>query len=1249
MYSYLIKYRILALLLLVLLPEYLWSQSGSVSYVRQRNVHKEGVTSTSTLSTLPPLDMTQTTTYLDGIGRTSQTVVKQGSALLHDVIQPIEYDNLGRVTRSHLSYVDVAASDGSYKPNAFSSQASFWQNTNLTKTPSESHPYSITLPEASPLQRVKEQGSVGKIWNPTQKPDGTANGGDGKTTQTLYSLNTSTDNVRKWVYNSDTGAIIPSGNYSANTLSKLEVQGPDRATAGSVDRIQIFTDGRGQTILQRSFLGATLYDTYYVYDDFGQLQAIIPPRAVQEMGTTWNLLATPAATTPLTILEAYCYTFEYDERGRLIEKSVPGTGPAGTLRMVYDQLDRIIMTQDGRQRSGGKNEWTVIKYDIYGREIMTVLAQVVSTKTHQNLQHDARTATLVYETSSVVNTTEQYPATLTLNQPLDLPRTATATQAVILGSGFSFSGNDGIFEAKTQPQNTQNQQQVVYTTTQSFPNLNSTQWVTSHIVLNYTYYDNYSFIENGQGISNFQTFTNPTTDPNHFSTAEHPQAFSRNGQVEGQVTGGRVRVLSPNQNAGEVWLESALFYDDDFNVAQVQSDNYRGGRDIITTKYHFDGRMDKTLTVHRVDMNGDDTPEETTVAEWYTYTPAGQVDQVYHRVKNSSIASPQAQILAKMTYSELGEVIAKRLGVDAAGNCLQQVDYRSNIQGWLTRINDANLSTTDHPSGAAPNDLFGMELSYGARPAVSSFTAEYSGNITQIDWRSNIDLTRRTYQYNYDDLSRLITADYSDDNNSTNEIFDLSGNYERNGNITSLTRQGLRSRDNGQLNPNYSSIDQLTYYYERGNQLKAVDDGIETGTIRTGLAGDFTDFDGVASRKSSSGATREFSYNPNGFVQSDLNQGLTTIEYNYLDLPRTLIFNNGSATGKISYTYDAAGNVLKKDVEFNYLDDNGLDRFVDRITTDYIGDFVYENGELQFIHTSEGRAFPPGVLLGSGVQYEYFISDHQGNLRVAFRQPTNRIYMANMDNVAADEITNGFKNVALVANGTPAKTTPSAARLNGSGGSNAKPLGPLKILAVGKGDKVNAEVYAYYTTPTTNNKVGDLNAFIQTRLINPNADNDPNTAQDNLDLRNLQFGISFAPSNSNPGGSNLPNAYLKYILYDQEGQFVREGIKYITTANQNSWDTKLRFEFADIPITEDGTLHIFVANESDKDVLFDNFRIEHQPTLIVQENHYDPLGLNLAGIEKQGSPSHPYQYNAQSEKQKHPFLKSYFYESGARM
>ncbi|MDJ1505179.1 RHS repeat-associated core domain-containing protein [Xanthocytophaga agilis] len=36
---------------------------------------------------------------------------------------------------------------------------------------------------------------------------------------------------------------------------------------------------------------------------------------------------------------------------------------------------------------------------------------------------------------------------------------------------------------------------------------------------------------------------------------------------------------------------------------------------------------------------------------------------------------------------------------------------------------------------------------------------------------------------------------------------------------------------------------------------------------------------------------------------------------------------------------------------------------------------------------------------------------------------------------------------------------------------------------------------------------------------------------------------------------------------------------------------------------------------------------------IVQENHYDPWGLNLVGIEKQGSPNHKFQYNGKEKQE----------------
>ena len=49
--------------------------------------------------------------------------------------------------------------------------------------------------------------------------------------------------------------------------------------------------------------------------------------------------------------------------------------------------------------------------------------------------------------------------------------------------------------------------------------------------------------------------------------------------------------------------------------------------------------------------------------------------------------------------------------------------------------------------------------------------------------------------------------------------------------------------------------------------------------------------------------------------------------------------------------------------------------------TDYIGNFIYQNTELAFILTDEGRIVPDST----GFAYEYFIKDHLGNTRLVVK------------------------------------------------------------------------------------------------------------------------------------------------------------------------------------------------------------------------------------------------------------------------
>src|SRR6185436_19052030 len=54
----------------------------------------------------------------------------------------------------------------------------------------------------------------------------------------------------------------------------------------------------------------------------------------------------------------------------------------------------------------------------------------------------------------------------------------------------------------------------------------------------------------------------------------------------------------------------------------------------------------------------------------------------------------------------------------------------------------------------------------------------------------------------------------------------------------------------------------------------------------------------------------EYTYDNNGNMTSDLNTGISGITYNYLNKP--VVVTLSSPTRTVTYTYDAAGNKLKK-------------------------------------------------------------------------------------------------------------------------------------------------------------------------------------------------------------------------------------------------------------------------------------------------------------------------------------------------
>jgi RHS repeat-associated protein len=110
-------------------------------------------------------------------------------------------------------------------------------------------------------------------------------------------------------------------------------------------------------------------------------------------------------------------------------------------------------------------------------------------------------------------------------------------------------------------------------------------------------------------------------------------------------------------------------------------------------------------------------------------------------------------------------------------------------------------------------------------------------------------------------------------------------------------------------------------------------------------------------------------------LKKDKNKKIASITYNYLKLPEVITFDD---TKTITTEYDAEGTKLKKIVSGGE-------------TTDYEEDDIYVNGVLYQTSHDEGRINAQG-------QYEYNITDHNNDLRVAFRDslgfavPTQSIF-----------------------------------------------------------------------------------------------------------------------------------------------------------------------------------------------------------------------------------------------------------------
>ena len=265
--------------------------------------------------------------HYDGLGRLSRNVLVGGSPSGSDLVTRHDYDVMDREVRVWLPDVTTGSQY------------------------SDPAPYSESVYEPSPQGRLLRNYGPGSSWRDADKA------------------------VRTSLLSNVTSASQPSYHrgfdllWSGHTLTLTRKSSATAAASYLIEKTED-EDGRvrldfksihGDTVLSRMIGPDGLWhDTHFLYDSFGRLAAVLPPKLTAELEsaskTSWSE----------NEISALAYLYRYDSRGNCIAKLLPG---GGWTYYIYDKGDRLILSQDVIQRS--RNEWTFRLSDLFGRECVS--------------------------------------------------------------------------------------------------------------------------------------------------------------------------------------------------------------------------------------------------------------------------------------------------------------------------------------------------------------------------------------------------------------------------------------------------------------------------------------------------------------------------------------------------------------------------------------------------------------------------------------------------------------------------------------------------------------------------------------------------------------------------------------------------------------------------------------------------------------------------------------------------------------
>ncbi|EDP96618.1 DUF6443 domain-containing protein [Kordia algicida OT-1] len=658
-------------------------------------------------------DLLEKITYFDGLNRSQQQNFIKSSPLGKDIITHQEYNGNGEVEKEYLPYVSTTGS-GLFDVNSLANTNNYYDTAEYENT---TNPYTQVIRDDSPLNLILEAGAPGDPWKVDTSSD------NDHTNKRQYELNTSsttdvTDNVKMYKVNHigdniENPQLIYNGLYPSSslrkTITKDENWNPNLINIKDHTK-EIFQDKQGRTVLERAYNGEDKHDTYYVYDDFGNLTYVLPPLVASNTSINTN------------DLNKLCYQYKYDYRNRVIERRIPAKGIE---YIVYDRLDRPVLTQDANLRA--ENKWLFTKYDRYDRVVYTgiyinddhISDVRLNAAAEENVFESKTTTVNTYNGTNIYYTANVYPQgdeiidILTINyfddyswdssgslqENSDTTKVGITQNGNILEKTSSTSWtNAGLLTDAT----IEGDGYVEYTVTQADKRVMvglshiATASATNYSSIDYRIYTGYGglnrvYVYNGSVIESFpatyfeigdtfkierfenqvlfkkneEVFHAVTTDYSgeligsasfcengtkienlHIGYSTYGNEYSNN--TKGLLTGSKIRTLDTNK-----WETLTSYYDEERRIVHVTSFNeYLDTHETLSNRLDFVGTILEAKTTHKK-SNG------SLIITNDEFVFDKNLRLLY---QTKQINNENKQLITRNNFNDLGQLIKKQVG-----------------------------------------------------------------------------------------------------------------------------------------------------------------------------------------------------------------------------------------------------------------------------------------------------------------------------------------------------------------------------------------------------------------------------------------------------------------------------------------------------------------------------------------------------------------------------------------------------------